>query len=89
MVFMPRPSAQVSSRSMVGRSKVSACHISSSLMAVLGMKLLPTSQGCFAYQSLACWGDHWCGAALDEEGEQEKEQEKQDIHSTHGCLSRG
>src|SRR5580704_600890 len=68
MVFIPRPSAQVSSRSMVGRSKVSACHISSSLMAVLGMKLLPTSQGWFAYQSLACWGVHWGGAALVEEG---------------------
>src|SRR5712672_1516809 len=38
---------------MVGRSNVSACHISSWLMAVLGMKLAPTSQGCLAYQALA------------------------------------
>ena len=41
-------------RSMVGKSNVSACHISSSLMAVLGMKLLPTSHGWRAYQSFAC-----------------------------------
>ena len=33
------------------------------------MKLLPTSQGCFAYQSLACWGVHWGGAACSEVGE--------------------
>jgi len=41
----PSDWAQPSSRSMVSGSKVSACHISSSLMAVLGMKLQPTSQG--------------------------------------------
>ena len=44
--FIPALSAKPSSRSIVGASKVSACHISSWLMAVLGMKLQPTSQGC-------------------------------------------
>src|ERR1700722_14430992 len=58
MVFMPRLSAQPSSRSIVGRSNVSACHISNSLIAVLGMKLLPTSQGCDAYHSSARCADH-------------------------------
>src|SRR3954468_2278912 len=46
MLVKPRPSAQPSSRSIVGRSNVLACHISSWLIAVLGAKLQPTSQGC-------------------------------------------
>src|SRR5437763_8866677 len=46
MLVKPRPSAQPSSRSIVARSKVLACHISSWLIAVLGAKLQPTSQGC-------------------------------------------
>ena len=45
-LLKPRPSAHPSSRSIVGRSKVPACHISSWLIAVLGAKLQPTSQGC-------------------------------------------
>src|ERR1700722_20230597 len=53
IVFMPMFCAQPSSRSIVGKSNVSACHISSSLIAVDGMKLLPTSHGCASYQSLA------------------------------------
>ena len=28
-------------------------------MAVLGVKLHPTNQGCFAYHALACSGVHW------------------------------
>ena len=39
MLFMPMPSAHPSSRSIVLASNVSACHISSWLMAVLGRKL--------------------------------------------------
>src|ERR1035438_3760069 len=54
MVFIPMPSAQPSSRSMVTGSKVSACHISSSLIAVEGRKLAPTGQGCRPYHALAC-----------------------------------
>ena len=50
MVFMPMASAQPSSRSMVRSSNVSACHISSSLIAVDGRKSAPTGQGCRAYQ---------------------------------------
>src|ERR1035438_5923525 len=53
MVFMPMPSAHPSSRSRVVGSKLSACHISNSLMAVEGRKLAPTGQGCWAYQALA------------------------------------
>ena len=37
MVFIPRLSAQVSSRSMRSVSKVSGCHISSWLAAYAGM----------------------------------------------------
>src|ERR1019366_3935727 len=54
MVFMPIPSAQPSSRSIVVGSKVSACHISNSLLAVDGKKFAPTGHACFAYQSLTC-----------------------------------
>jgi hypothetical protein len=46
MLLKPSPSAQPGSRSMVSNSKVSACHISSWLIAVLHEKLQPTSQGC-------------------------------------------
>jgi len=46
MLLKPSPSAQPSSRSMVGKLKVSACHILSWLIAVLGEKLQRTSQGC-------------------------------------------
>src|ERR1700744_3619829 len=53
IVFMPMFCAQPSSRSIVARSNVSAFHILSLWCAVDGMKLLPTSQGCAAYQSLA------------------------------------
>jgi hypothetical protein len=45
--------AQPSSRLMVAVSKVSACHISNWLMAVLGRKLQPTSHPCWAYHVLA------------------------------------
>src|ERR1035437_3083273 len=44
---------------MVAGSQVSACHISSWLMAVLGLKLQPTSQWVLADQSLACCVVHW------------------------------
>src|SRR5207248_10059463 len=53
MVFIPIDSAQPSSRSVVAGSNVSACHISSSLIAVLGMKLLPTSHDCEEYHWFA------------------------------------
>src|ERR1035438_3426153 len=53
MVFMPMPSAQPSSRSMVAVSKVSGCHISSWLMEVEGRKLAPTGQTWWAYHALA------------------------------------
>ena len=53
-MFMPRPSAQTSSFSICCGSKVSACHISSSLIAFAGRKLLPTSHGWRLYQSFAC-----------------------------------
>ena len=43
-MLKPSDSAHPSSRSMVRGSNVAACHISSWLIAVLGMKLLPTSQ---------------------------------------------
>src|SRR5882724_5732025 len=65
MVFMPTPSAHPSSRSMVGRSNVSACHISNSLMAVLGMKLLPTRNGWRVYQSFACGAGQRCAVAAN------------------------
>jgi hypothetical protein len=42
---------------MVEGSNVSACHISNWLIALLGMKLHPTSQGWRAYHSLAFSGD--------------------------------
>ena len=42
---------------MVAGSKVSACHISSWLMAVLGMKLHPTGQRCAWYHSFALAAD--------------------------------
>src|SRR6266436_3637203 len=58
MVFIPRRWAQPNSRSMVAASNVSACHISSSLIAVLGRKLLPTSQGCDEYQRDALSAGH-------------------------------
>src|SRR6516162_2466084 len=61
-VFMPRSAAQPSSRSMVFGSNVSACHISSWLIAVLGMKLQPTSHGCFLYHALACSALHRAGS---------------------------
>src|SRR5258708_1546862 len=54
------PCAQPSSRSMVALSKVSFCHISNSLMAVLGIKLQPTGQGCILYQALAFSAVHTC-----------------------------
>src|SRR5688572_10570496 len=63
----PSPLAQPSSRSIVGRSKVSACHISSWLMAVEGLKFAPASQGFFAYHSFARWADHCCWAWTDRE----------------------
>src|ERR1019366_7560645 len=44
---------------MVGGSQVSACHISSWFMAVLGLKLQPTSQWVLADKSLACCVVHW------------------------------
>ena len=63
-MFIPKDSAQPNSRSIVETSKVSACHISNWLMAVLGMKLLPTSHGCLEYQWLARLANHgWPGAA--------------------------
>src|SRR3982751_3473020 len=62
MLVKPRSCAQPSSRSIVLGSNVSACHISSWLMAVLGPKLDPTSQGCLAYQALACSGVHFSAA---------------------------
>ena len=37
IVFMPSPSAQPSSRSILLGSKVSACHISSALIALAGL----------------------------------------------------
>jgi hypothetical protein len=49
IVFMPSPAAQPSSRSMRSVSEVSACHISSWLMALAGMKLAPRMRGCAAY----------------------------------------
>jgi hypothetical protein len=62
---MPMLSANPSSRSMVAGSNVSACHISSWLMAVLGMKLHPTGQGCPRYQSLALAADQRASACAD------------------------
>src|SRR5262249_62203917 len=59
----PSCSAQLSSRSMVLGSKVSACHISSWLMAVLGVKLPPASQGCLAYQAVGFSVGQGAGAA--------------------------
>ncbi len=46
MVFMPIISAHPSSRSIVASSKLSACHISNSLIAVDGRKFAPTGHGC-------------------------------------------
>src|SRR5579871_860324 len=57
IVFMPMFCAHPSSRSIVAKSNVSACHISNSLIAVDGMKLLPTSHGCDSYQSFARFWD--------------------------------
>src|SRR5579871_6689682 len=54
MLLNPRPSAQPNSRSIVFGSNVSASHISNSLMAVLGMKLLPASQPVLSAQAFAC-----------------------------------
>jgi hypothetical protein len=54
-----------SSLSIVARSNVSACHISSSLIAFAGMSLLPTSHGCFAYHSLAFASDQRPAGACD------------------------
>ena len=69
MVFSPSDSAHPSSLSISAASKVSACHISSSLIAVAGMKLLPTSQDCFRYHWFATFAVQrsrgcswrWCG----------------------------
>src|SRR5580658_883507 len=58
IVFMPIACAQPSSRSMVVASKVSACHISSSLIAVEGRKSEPTGHDCAAYHALACASVH-------------------------------
>jgi len=51
MMLKPMSEAQPSSRSMVAGSKLCACHISSWLIAVEGMKLQPTSHGCLSYQA--------------------------------------
>src|SRR5664279_3246041 len=59
----PSDCAQPSSRSIVFGSQVSACQNSSWLMAVLGVKLQPTSQGCLAYQALAWSGVQWARGA--------------------------
>src|SRR5580700_2549469 len=53
IVFMSRDSAHSSSRSIAGRSNESACHISNWLIAVLGIKLLPTRKGCRECQLFA------------------------------------
>src|ERR1035441_10461902 len=53
----PTPSAQPSSRSIVGGSNKPACHISNWLMAVLGLKLQPTIQTWLLYQALAFSSD--------------------------------
>src|ERR1017187_6083872 len=53
MLVKPSDCAQPSSRSIVAGSNVSACHISSWLIAELGVKLQPTSQLFSAYQTLA------------------------------------
>src|ERR1700728_4706013 len=66
IVFMPMPSAHPSSRSMVVGSKVSVCHISSSLMAFDGRKLDPTSQGCWVYHALASLSVHLPCCAVSE-----------------------
>src|SRR5512132_1820576 len=63
MVFIPKLSAQPNSRSILLGSNESACHISSSLIALAGLKLLPTSQGCFSYQSFACCSVHFTEGA--------------------------
>ena len=47
---------------MVAGSKVSCCHISMSLTAVLGRKLQPASQGCSRYQVQARSALHCPGA---------------------------
>src|ERR1039458_8328767 len=57
--------AQPSSPSMVTGSNVSACHISSWLIAVPGVKLQPTIQRCCAYHSLALSVDHGDCASAD------------------------
>src|SRR3569833_202662 len=44
---------------MVAGSQVSACQVSNWLIAELGVKLQPTSQGCFAYHAFACSTVHW------------------------------
>jgi len=43
---------------MLAGSHVSACHISNWLIAVLGMKLQPTSQGCEACHAWLSAGVH-------------------------------
>src|SRR5687768_6037968 len=53
MELNPMDSAQPNSRLMVVVSKVSACHISNWLIAVLGIKLAPRSQPTLAYHCLA------------------------------------
>src|SRR5262249_41967417 len=65
-LFMPMLWAKPSSRSIVAGSNVSACHISSWLIAVLGMKLQPTIHGCCSYQRLAFSADQRGAAAADE-----------------------
>src|SRR5215467_11237736 len=52
---------------MVAGSKVSCCHISSWLIAVLGMKLQPTTHGCPSYHRVALSTDHRGSAAATEE----------------------
>ncbi len=59
----PSDWAQLSSRSMVSRSKVSAWNISNWLMAVLGRKLHPTNQPVFCCQARAVSSDQRWEAA--------------------------
>src|SRR5690242_5454871 len=53
IVLNPMLSAQPNSRSMVVGSNVSACHISSWLIAVLGTKLAPVIHLCWLYHCVA------------------------------------
>jgi hypothetical protein len=62
MLLKPRPFAHPSSRSIVASSNVSACHISSWLIAVLGMKFEPLSQPFSFCQAAARSGVQRAGA---------------------------